>query len=119
VNLRANVWRVSGIAGLLFVVVPLPASFGNVQAPSYDAGHVEIAAWFAEESDQYRVGHFIAGLGTLLFYFSFFSSQISTRGFGRPRARWRSGRRRCSRALSIRRLGAGRSAPRMGVELRD
>jgi hypothetical protein len=69
----ARPWRISGIAGLLFVLTSFVASAINVQPPQYHQDSVAIAAWFAENSQRYRVGHFVAGLAFLQFYFPFFA----------------------------------------------
>ena len=69
----ARPWRISGIAGLLFVITSFIASAINVQPPQYNQDAAAIAAWFAENSQQYRVGHFIAGVAFLLFYVPFFA----------------------------------------------
>lgn len=69
----ARPWRISGIAGLLFVVISFVASAINVQPPQYNQDSAEIGAWFAKNSQQYRVGHFVAGLAFLLFYVPFFA----------------------------------------------
>ena len=69
----ATPWRISGVAGLLFVVISFVASAINVQPPPYTQDSAAIAAWFAENSQQYRVGHFLAGLAFLLFYVPFFA----------------------------------------------
>jgi hypothetical protein len=66
-------WRISGIAGLLFVVASFVASAINVEPPQYNQDSAAIAAWFAENSQQYRAGHFLAGLAFLLFYVPFFA----------------------------------------------
>ncbi|RPI49272.1 MAG: DUF4386 family protein [Acidobacteria bacterium] len=69
----ATRWRISGVAGLLFVIISFVASAINVQPPPYTQDSAAIAAWFAENSQQYRVGHFVAGLAFLLFYVPFFA----------------------------------------------
>ena len=69
----ASMWRVSGIAGLLVVAASFVASAINVEPPMYNQDSIAIAAWFAENSQQYRVGHFVAGLAFLLFYVPFFA----------------------------------------------
>jgi hypothetical protein len=66
-------WRISGVAGLLFVVISLVASALNVQPPHYNQDSAAIASWLAENSQQYRIGHFVAGLAFLLFYVPFFA----------------------------------------------
>jgi hypothetical protein len=66
-------WRVSGIAGLLFVVLSSIAAGMKVQPPSYDQDAAVIATWFAENGPWFRTGHFAAGLAFLLFYFPFFA----------------------------------------------
>jgi hypothetical protein len=49
------------------------ASGMNVQPPAYDQDQATFVEWFAENGQLYRVGHFIAGLAFLLFYFPFFA----------------------------------------------
>jgi hypothetical protein len=71
--LFARPWRISGIAGLLFVLLSFVASGLNVQAPLYDQDHTVLMNWFADNSQWFRTGHFIAGLAFLLFYFPFFA----------------------------------------------
>ncbi|HEX6314055.1 MAG TPA: DUF4386 family protein [Gemmatimonadaceae bacterium] len=66
-------WRMSGVAGLLFVITSFVAAAINVQPPQYDRDAATIAAWFAENGQQYRVGHFVAGLAFLVFYVPFFA----------------------------------------------
>jgi hypothetical protein len=66
-------WRISGFAGLLFVVLSLLASAMNVQPPSYNQAPPAVMSWFAENSQRFRLGHFIAGIAFLLFYFPFFA----------------------------------------------
>ena len=66
-------WRISGIAGLLFVATSFFASAINVQPPYYNQDSAAIATWFAENSQQYRFGHFAGGLAFLLFYVPFFA----------------------------------------------
>jgi hypothetical protein len=63
----------SGVAGLLFVVLSCVASGMNVPPPAYDQDEAALAAWFAENGQWFRVGHLIAGLAFLLFYFPFFA----------------------------------------------
>lgn len=69
----ARPWRISGIAGLLFVITSFVASAINIQPPQYNQDAAAIADWFAENSRRYRVGHFVAGLAFLLFYVPFFA----------------------------------------------
>jgi hypothetical protein len=66
-------WRVSGIAGLLFVVLSLSASVTNVQPPPYNEDPAALAAWFAANGPRYRAGHFMAGIAFLVFYFPFYA----------------------------------------------
>lgn len=66
-------WRISGIAGLLFVTLSFTALGINVQSPSYDQDEAAFVAWFAGNGPWYRVGHFVAGMAFLLFYFPFFA----------------------------------------------
>lgn len=66
-------WRISGIAGLVFVALSFVAAGTNVQPPAYDQDQAAFVAWFAENGQRFRVGHFIAGLAFLLFYFPFFA----------------------------------------------
>lgn len=66
-------WRISGAAGVLFVALSLVASVTNVQPPTYDQDPATFAAWFAENGQRFRTGHFIAGVAFLLFYFPFYA----------------------------------------------
>jgi hypothetical protein len=65
--------RVSGVAGLLFVVLSFIASGINVQPPAYSQDPAALVAWFGEHGHRYRVGLLVAGLAFLLFYFPFFA----------------------------------------------
>jgi hypothetical protein len=69
----AQPWRVSGVAGLLFVVLSLIAAGMNVEPPAYDQDAAVLAGWFDEHGLRFRTGHFVAGLAFLLFYFPFFA----------------------------------------------
>jgi hypothetical protein len=51
----------------------LIASITNVQPPAYDQDQAAFAAWFSENGQRFRTGHFVAGLAFLLFYFPFFA----------------------------------------------
>lgn len=66
-------WRISASSGVLFVVLSLIASATNVQPPAYDQDQATFAAWFAENGQRFRTGHFIAGVAFLLFYFPFYA----------------------------------------------
>jgi hypothetical protein len=66
-----NPWRIAGISGILFVVLFIVGGGFSGDVPTYDEGGEEIAAWFAENSEEYLVGDFITGLGFVLFYFLF------------------------------------------------
>lgn len=66
-------WRISGIAGILFVSLSFIALGMNVLPPEYNQDKATLLTWFAVNSQWYRIGHLIAGLAFLLFYFPFFS----------------------------------------------
>jgi hypothetical protein len=66
-------WRISGIAGLLFVLLSFLAAGINVQPPAYDQEGTAFITWFAEHGQWFRFGHFVAGLAFLLFYFPFYA----------------------------------------------
>ena len=66
-------WHISGSTGILFVALSLIASFTNVHPPAYDGNPAALAAWFGENGQRFRTGHFIAGIAFLLFYFPFFA----------------------------------------------
>lgn len=66
-------WRLSGVAGLLFVALSLLAAGLNVMPPTYDADSAEFAGWLATHPATYRLWHVVAGLAFLLFYFPFFA----------------------------------------------
>jgi hypothetical protein len=56
-------WAVGGVAGILFVVLSFVATGINVMPPPHTADATSLAAWFAEHGDQYRIGHYVAGVG--------------------------------------------------------
>jgi hypothetical protein len=66
--------RISGVAGVLFVVLSLVASVTNVQPPAYDQDQTTFPAWFAANGQRFRTGHFAAGIAFLLFYFPFYAA---------------------------------------------
>lgn len=66
-------WRISEIAGILFVTLSFIASGINALPPAYDQDKATLAAWSAVSGQWFRIGHFLAGLAFLLFYFPFFA----------------------------------------------
>ena len=66
-------WKISGIAGILFVALSFIASGINKMPPMYDKEISTFVSWFSENGEWYRFGHFLAGLAFLLFYFPFFA----------------------------------------------
>jgi hypothetical protein len=66
-------YRISGIAGLLFVTLSLMSSGISVQPPAYVEDEVTLLAWFAENGTSFRFGYFIAALAFLPFYCPFFA----------------------------------------------
>jgi hypothetical protein len=64
-------WQISGVAGILFVVLFVAGAIFTGDVPTYDDSGEEIAAWFADNSSQYLAGDFITGLAFILFYFPF------------------------------------------------
>lgn len=72
-NLFKSPWKISGIAGILFVVLSFIATGINNVPPSYNQNKLDIVMWYIENGTWYRYGHFIAGLAFLLFYFPFFA----------------------------------------------
>ncbi len=66
-------YRISGIAGLLFVTLSFVASSINIQPPAYVEDGVTLARWFTENGTRFRFGYFIAALAFLPFYFPFFA----------------------------------------------
>jgi hypothetical protein len=69
----AKSFRVSGLAGILFVGLSFAASAMNMLPPAYDRDPATIVAWFAQNGDRFRFGHSFAGLAFLLFYVPFFA----------------------------------------------
>lgn len=65
--------KISGAAGIFFVIISFFASGINLLPPAYIQDKTEILNWFATNSLWYRSGHFIAGIAFLLFYFPFFA----------------------------------------------
>ena len=66
-------YRISGIAGLLFVAISFVASGINIQPPAYVQDQATLAAWFAAHGSKFRFGYFIASVAFLPFYFPFFA----------------------------------------------
>ncbi len=66
-------WKLSGIAGILFVALSLFASAINKMPPSYNQDISSYVTWFSQNSPWYSFGHFLAGLAFLLFYFPFYA----------------------------------------------
>jgi hypothetical protein len=69
----ATPYRISGIAGLLFVTLSFIASGLNVQPPTYLEDGTALVTWFAENGTWFRAGHVLAALAFLPFYFPFFA----------------------------------------------
>lgn len=72
-NFFKTPWKISGIAGILFVGLSFIAMGINNLPPAYDQDKSDFVLWFAENGSWYRFGHFLAGLSFLLFYFPFFA----------------------------------------------
>jgi hypothetical protein len=66
-------WKISGIAGILFVAMSFIASGINKMPPLYDKDISTFVSWFSENGEWFRFGHFLAGLAFLLFYFPFYA----------------------------------------------
>jgi hypothetical protein len=64
-------WTIAGASGILFVVLFVIGAMLTGDVPTYDEGGEEIAAWFADNGEQYLVGDFITGLAFIVFYFPF------------------------------------------------
>lgn len=73
VNLLWTPWRLSGVAGILFVAFSFVAAGMNVLPPAYDQDKAAFVAWLAKNGQSFRLWHFVAGLAFLLFYFPFFA----------------------------------------------
>jgi hypothetical protein len=63
----------SGMSGLLFVALSFVASGMNVEPPPYNRDPASFAPWLNANGDWFRLGHFVAALAFLLFYFPFFA----------------------------------------------
>lgn len=66
-------WRISGVAGILFVALSFVAAGMNVLPPAYDQDGAVFVAWLARNGQSFRLWHFVAGIAFLLFYFPFFA----------------------------------------------
>ncbi len=66
-------WKVSGIAGILFVTLSFIAAGINKMPPTYNQDVSSFVLWFSENGQWYRFGHLLAGLAFLLFYFPFYA----------------------------------------------
>ena len=65
--------KISGIAGILFVALSFIATGINTMPPMYNQESSALAEWFSVNGERYRIGHVLAGLAFLLFYFPFFA----------------------------------------------
>lgn len=72
-QVKGTSFRLSGIAGILFVGLSFGASAMNTLPPSYDEDPAAMVAWFAENGMRFRLGHAFAGLAFLLLYVPFFA----------------------------------------------
>ncbi len=72
-QVEGTTFRVSGIAGILFVGLSFGASAMNMLPPSYDQDSAAMVAWFAKNGSRFRSGHALAGLAFLLLYVPFFA----------------------------------------------
>lgn len=79
-------WRISGIAGLLFVTLSFIASGINNMPPPFNKDSSTFVMWFAENGQWFCFGHFLAGLAFLLFYFPFYAGfcEILKKAEGKP-----------------------------------
>lgn len=79
-------WKISGMAGILFVVLSFIASGINKMPPMYNQEISTFARWFSENGERYRFGHVLAGLAFLLFYFPFFAGfcEVLKKAEGEP-----------------------------------
>ncbi|GAB4317418.1 MAG: hypothetical protein Kow00127_09150 [Bacteroidales bacterium] len=79
-------WKISGIAGILFVALSFFASGINKMPPAYNQDISSFVNWFSENGHWYRSGHFLAGLAFLLFYFPFYAGfcEILKKAEGEP-----------------------------------
>jgi hypothetical protein len=79
-------WKISGIAGILFVALSFIAAGMNKMPPMYNQEISTFVWWFSENGAWYRFGHFLAGLAFLLFYFPFFAGfcEILRKAEGEP-----------------------------------
>ncbi len=66
-------WKISGISGILFIVLSFIAAGINKLPPAYNQDVSTYVPWFSENGQWFRFGHFLAGLAFLLFYFPFFA----------------------------------------------
>lgn len=85
-NILKTPWKISGIGGILFVALSLVASGINKMPPSYNGDIATFPVWFSENSQWFRVGHLLAGLAFLFFYFPFFAGfcEILRKAEGEP-----------------------------------
>ena len=67
-------WRVGGVAGILFIIVFIVGIVLQGEAPAFDDPVDEIRDWFADNGEQYLVGHYLIVLGFVLFFLPFLSS---------------------------------------------
>lgn len=85
-KLLRSPWKISGIAGILFVALSFFASGINKMPPAYNQEICVFVSWFSLNGQWFRFGHCLAGLAFLLFYFPFYAGfcEILKRAEGEP-----------------------------------
>ncbi|MBU0711033.1 DUF4386 family protein [bacterium] len=85
-NILKRPWKISGIAGILFVALSFIASGIIKMPPTYNQDISTFAMWFSENGQWFRFGHCLAALAFLPFYFPFFAGfcEILKKAEGEP-----------------------------------
>lgn len=85
-NIFSKPWKISGIAGILFVALSFMATAFINMPPTYDKDISTFAVWMSENGHGFRFAHCLNALAFLPFYFPFFAGfcEILKKAEGEP-----------------------------------
>jgi hypothetical protein len=85
-NIFRKPWKISGLAGLLFVALSFIATGFIKMPPTYEKDISTFAIWLSENGQGFRFAHCLNALAFLPFYFPFFAGfcEILKKAEGEP-----------------------------------
>jgi len=72
-NILKRFWKISGVAGILYVAISYIASGISKMPPTYNQDISTLTMWFSENGQRFRFDHCLMALAFLPFYFPFFA----------------------------------------------